>query len=247
MNVSIHAATCAAWPESERPGELPRPAGLEPGVWRRFSRLSRLAAGVLSPLLDAAGGALDRAEAPLYFGTGLGEFSSTYTFLKSLIQRGPAGASPLAFQNSVHNAAAGHLSIAFGLTGPSETLCAGDHTTLRTFERAMAGVLATSAPALVVLADDLGDDAAAGWRLAAERQGWQGAVLAEGAAAFLIGPSGAGGAPLTLHDHGAAPFDRRAGAFCTADAQVLAQAFRARRAVQVGLTGGPGLALEFPG
>ncbi len=260
----MFASSSVAWLEGQAPAELPRPIAVDAGVWRRFSRLARLSALALAPVL-ASGPSVDTNEIPLFFGTGLGEYSSTVQFLRSLALRGPDGASPLAFQNSVHNAAAGNLSIAFGLRGPSETLCAGDLTTLRTFERAIACVAASGLPALVVLADDVGADAAAGWR-----HGGVHAPLGEGAAAFLIGPRPTargteslfpGLAPLTIeladvsrsaHAHltfrpildlrrsmDADPF----GAFCTVEAQILAQAFRHRFRLDLGFPGAPGAAL----
>ena len=281
MKVALLAARSLAWAQGQSPSEIARPASVEGGTWRRFSRLARLSAAVLAPLLDEAvawDGAngdrrrapLDLQEIPLFFGTGLGEFSSTFQFLRSLTLRGAAGASPLAFQNSVHNAAAGHLSIAFGLRGPSETLCAGDLTTLRTFERAMAWMIASQAPALVVLGDDLGDDAVAGWRVAGHD--WP---LGEGAAAFLMAPLPAAEPPppasgdrrrpasgpmtVELIDPGTSSPRRLSmrtatdirrtmdadpfGAFCTVEAQVLAQSVRDRFRLDLGFPTAPGSAL----
>ena len=213
MRVSLLAASGSCWAHGEEqrrgPADLPRPASIDPSAWRRLSRLARLSAGALSPLL-AGVPTLDREEIPLFFGTGLGEFSSSYSFLHSLFTKGPAMASPLAFQNSVHNAAAGHLSIGFGLRGPSETLCAGPLTTLRAFERAMAAVLGSGQPALVLLADDLSAEGLIGFRYAGAT-----GTLGEGAAAFLIGPESPGTAVLTL----CSDAQRRSTADLTGDAR----------------------------
>lgn len=233
MKASVLAHHALGWPLAAVL-DVPRPAAVDPGAWRRFSRVARLAAAAAAPVIEAApaacearGVAFDRDGVPLFFGTGLGEYSSSYGFLKSLFQKGPAMASPLLFQNSVHNAAAGHLSIAFGLRGPSETLCAGALTTLRTFERALCWLAANGGCALVVLADDVNADSAEGWRL-----GGVSAAVGEGGAAFLLA-AGAGGAtielradlsgphvepgPIAAHDYGA---------FCTVDAHLVDAALR---------------------
>jgi hypothetical protein len=178
MKASVLAHSALSWPLAA-PMEIVRPASIDAGAWRRFSRVARLAAAAVAPVLEAAD--LDRDELPLFFGTGLGEYSSSYGFLKSLFTRGAAMASPLYFQNSVHNAGAGHLSIAFSLRGPSETLCAGALTTLRTFERALCWLEANGGHALVVLADDVTPESAAGWAL-----GGIDIQPGEGGAAFLL-------------------------------------------------------------
>lgn len=160
--------------------EPPRPELIPPGQWRRLSRAARLACAAAAPVLA---GRPDLGTLPLFWGTLYGEFSSTLAFLRSLHARGPGGASPLAFQNAVHNAPAGHLSIGFGLKGPSETLCAGPLTSLRVLERAMAWVELRRAPVLVVVGDDLGPDVRLGLELAGA-----GGVIGEGAAALILGP-----------------------------------------------------------
>lgn len=172
-----------------------RPDAVNAGAWRRMSRVGRLAAVVTAPVLA---GRDDAESIPLFWGTSGGEFSSTAAFLRSLFTKGPALASPLSFQNSVHNAPAGHLSIAFGLRGPSETICAGPLTTLRTLERAMVWVQLRREPVLVVIADDLGPDVQTGLRLADPNGG---NAWGEGAAAFLLGVAG-GQRTLALSEGG---------------------------------------------
>lgn len=262
MKVSVLAAS-RVQPERADPV---KPDAIEAGAWRRFSRLSRLSACALAPVVAAApeacaaaGFRYDPDAIALYFGTGVGEFLSSFAFLKSLFTRGPAMASPLAFQNSVHNAAPGHMSISFGLRGPSETLCAGQWTVVRTFERAMAAVLADGAPACVVLADDLGADSELGFRFAGVT-----GPLGEGATAFLIAPPVAGAAELALlpaeadeplrapfwpgESESAARLDLPPAFYCTAEAQALVAAFEARRDVRVGFRGDrSALRLRVPG
>ena len=159
-----------------------RPEGVPPGSWRRLSRLARLAAVVTAAL----GPSLD-PEIALFWGTSFGEYSSTFQFLRSLYAKGPAGASPLAFQNSVHNAPAGHLSILFGLRGHSETLCAGPDTGLLLVERAMIWVALHRKAALVVMGDEAGPEVQNGLRLAGVTS-----TLGEGAVALLLEPEGVG-------------------------------------------------------
>lgn len=253
MKVSVLAAGSLAMPAGGQ--DIPRPTRVEAGGWRRFSRLARLGACALSPVLESAPDAcrsagvdFDRDELALFFGTGIGEFLSSYSFLKSLFTKGPAMASPLAFQNSVHNAAPGHLSMAFGLRGPSETLCAGPLTVLRTFERAMVHVVAHEQAAIVLLADDLGADSELGWRLAGVD-----APLAEGAAAFLIAPARSGSTVLSLVEargdealrsplwpgevEGARTIGCAEGLYSTAEAHLLAQAFARSEGLRIGFRG----------
>lgn len=130
-----------------------RPASIDPGRWRRMSRLSRLAADAVGELLDAAPG-LDRASVPLVHGGAMGEVVPSSAFLDRLFLEGPATASPLAFQNSVTNATAAHLSLAFGLRGHAETVSAGMATGLAALARACE-LLAREPEVLIVVGDDL--------------------------------------------------------------------------------------------
>ncbi|HNH49074.1 MAG TPA: beta-ketoacyl synthase chain length factor, partial [Myxococcota bacterium] len=159
-----------------------RPEGVPAGSWRRLSRLARLAA-----VVTAAMGPPPDPDIALFWGTSCGEYSSTFQFLRSLHAKGPAGASPLAFQNSVHNAPAGHLSILFGLRGHSETLCAGPDTALLLVERAMAWVALHRKAALVIMGDEAGPEVQTGLRLAGVT-----GTLGEGAVALWLEPAGEG-------------------------------------------------------
>lgn len=175
-----------------------RPEAIAAGAWRRMGRAARLAAVPAAAVLGAA--AEDRTSLALFWGTMTGEYGATRAFLDSLARKGPAGASPLHFQHSVHNAPAGLLSMALGLTGPSETICAGQDTGLALLERALAWVGLTGRPALVVAADELGPEAAAGLEFA------PGPPYGEGSAALLLTTHG-DGRPLVL-DEGPADWTR---------------------------------------
>jgi hypothetical protein len=189
-----------------------------------MSRLARLACAAAAPLV-AGRDDLDRL--PLVWATSHGEFGSTAQFLRTFFAKGPAGASPLYFQNAVHNAPAGHLSIAFGLRGPSETICAGPYTALRAIERA----LTMGGPVLVVVADDLNPDVQLGIELAGGLAP-PGAPFGEGAAAMIVdgdvriepctGWSRRYGYPGEAAPDGALAHDATLGLYPAADAVALA-------------------------
>lgn len=168
-----------------------RPERFPAGTWRKMSRLARLFVTAAEPLVDLA------PEAALIAGVSGGEFASSVAFLESYFVRGAALASPLAFQNSVHNAPAAHLSIGLGLRGASETVLGGERTLWRTLERAMARVVVHGGPVLVVVAEDLTAEVRDGLAVAGATGKW-----GEGAAAFLLAADS--GIPLTWHD-GSAP------------------------------------------
>lgn len=54
--------------------------------------------------------------------SGYGALSTTFAFLDSYLEKGDDLASPILFSNSVHNAAAAHISICYGIQGPSLTI-----------------------------------------------------------------------------------------------------------------------------
>lgn len=168
-------------PDPERSARFPA------GTWRKLSRLSRLVVAAAEPLVTPG----DTVN--LLIGLSGGEFAASVSFLESYFLRGAAQASPLAFQGSVHNAAAAQLSIGLGLRGGSETILGGEETLWRTMERGMALVAASGAPVLVVVAEDLSREVADGLAAAGAAGCW-----GEGAAAFFL-EEGAG-VPLSWHD-----------------------------------------------
>lgn len=171
--------------------EVSRHPGVPAGTWRRMSRLARLVATAAAPLADT--------DVPVVFGTAIGEVVPTARFQQRLYTEGADRASPLAFQNSVYNAPAGHLSIAFGLRGASETLSAGGATGLSALLRGLA-LLQRHERVLVVA----GDDANPSLARACELNGLP--APGEAVAACLIGRSGGprihldvGDNPLSRH------------------------------------------------
>lgn len=158
-----------------------RPERFSAGTWRKMSRLARLAAMAVEPLVTSPDDAV-------IVGVSSGEFASSVAFLRSYYVGGAHLASPLAFQNSVQNAPAAHLSIELGFRGWSETLLAGSDTFWRTLERAMTRVIVSQAPVLLVIAEDLSPEVRDGLVAARARGRW-----CEGSAALLLEPSGGTG------------------------------------------------------
>jgi 3-oxoacyl-[acyl-carrier-protein] synthase II len=96
---------------------------LDKRALRRIDHFSRLALlGAFQALDDAGNPPLDKRRLGVVIGSGFGALSTTFDFLDSVLDAGDACASPTAFSNSVHNAAAAHLSMKLQLTGPSLTV-----------------------------------------------------------------------------------------------------------------------------
>ncbi len=96
---------------------------------RRIDHFSRLALlGAFQALEDVGPLELNRERLGVIIGSGFGALKTTFGFLDSIIADGDACASPTAFSNSVHNAAAAHISMQFKLTGPSLTVSQFDQS-----------------------------------------------------------------------------------------------------------------------
>ena len=90
---------------------------------RRIDHFSQLAlAGIYLAIDDAGLESLDKPSTGLIICSGYGSAKTTFSFLDSIFDDGDACASPTLFSNSVHNAAAGHISIVLGLEGPTSTI-----------------------------------------------------------------------------------------------------------------------------
>lgn len=150
-----------------------RPDGFPAGPWRRMSRLARAVAVCCERLLQD-----QPRDIPVVWGSAVGELVPTGRFLDKLFESGTA--SPLAFQNSVYNAPTGHLSIALGLTGHSETVVAGPATGTAALERGL--VLARRHGYCLVVA---GDDLSEPLREAHRMNGTE-ALLGESVGALLL-------------------------------------------------------------
>jgi hypothetical protein len=179
-------------------GAPARPRAISSRYWRRMTRLSRLAATCALQVLDD-GPSLDTATLGVVWGTSMGELDSTTNFLARLFEEGVGRSSPTAFQNSVYNTFPGHLSMALGLSGPSETLSAGAATGAAALMRGLDLVAMGELPAcLVVCGSELSDLR----RRAAAFEGPDSVPLGEGVAAILLAP----GSGISLDvAHGVAP------------------------------------------
>lgn len=98
---------------------------LSPRAVRRMSPPSQLAVAATHMALEDAG-LLDTVplgpEAAVVMATAFGPPGTTEKLLRSIITEGPEAASPFLFMESVANAPAAQMAIAFGLEGPSWTI-----------------------------------------------------------------------------------------------------------------------------
>jgi 3-oxoacyl-[acyl-carrier-protein] synthase II len=96
---------------------------------RRIDHFSRLALlGAFQALEDAGQPDLNRERLGVVVASGYGALNTTFDFLDSVIADGDACASPTAFSNSVHNAAAAHISMQLQITGPNLTVSQFDQS-----------------------------------------------------------------------------------------------------------------------
>jgi hypothetical protein len=134
---------------------LPPPAVLPPAERRRAGRVIRLALAVGAEALGAAaasGSADDARGLPTVFSSSGGDGDNCHALCVTLAS-GDRQISPTRFHNSVHNAAAGYWSIAYGCTSASTSLCAGDASFGAGLLEALSQ-LACGAPAVLLLAYD---------------------------------------------------------------------------------------------
>lgn len=96
----------------------------------RLDRVCRLALAAAALAVEDAGlappaSAVAAERVGLAFGTGLGCLLSDVEFYEKVLDQGVAAASPRVFAYTVSSAAAGEISIAFGIHGPNATLHMG--------------------------------------------------------------------------------------------------------------------------
>lgn len=85
-----------------------------------FSKMTLLGANLA--LQDADLSDVDRSRMGVVIATGYGTLQTTFKFLDSYLEYGYACSSPTHFSNSVHNAAAAHVSMQLQTTAPSLTV-----------------------------------------------------------------------------------------------------------------------------
>ena len=151
-------ADAAAWArrEVDGPGEQaaakdPRAELLPPMLRRRTSLLTRMAAEVAAQAIH--GGGLDPAAVTVIYGSVYGEIRTTLELLAALLTP-DAPLSPTKFHNSVHNTAAGYVSIAAHNHGGNAAITAG-RATLALGVLECAGLIASGdEPAVLVIAEE---------------------------------------------------------------------------------------------
>lgn len=90
---------------------------------RRIDHLAQMALlGAYLALEDAKQLDSIQSDMGVIVASGYGASGTTFAFLDSIIKDGDTCASPTHFSNSVHNAAAAHIAILLGSTGPNMTV-----------------------------------------------------------------------------------------------------------------------------
>jgi hypothetical protein len=117
---------------------------------RRASLLINMAAEVAAQAAAQAG--VSQAGLPLIVGSAFGELATTMSILRDL--EGDGIASPTDFQASVHNSAAGYLSIAHGNQAPCTSIAAGNDTVAMVLLEAVALLAAQGGRVLAVVGDE---------------------------------------------------------------------------------------------
>jgi hypothetical protein len=148
--VSTAAVLRSEAPYQPTPTVLPPPAVLPPAERRRAGRIIKLALGIGAEAVTRA--AADASTLPTVFSSSGGDGDNCHeicTTLASIDRQ----ISPTRFHNSVHNAAAGYWSIAYGCTCASTSLCANDASFGAGLLEAVTQ-LAIGAPAVLLLAYD---------------------------------------------------------------------------------------------
>jgi 3-oxoacyl-[acyl-carrier-protein] synthase I len=133
----------------------PEAALLAPRARGRASPLTRMFADVLGQLGTAS--APNLAEVPMVYASAYGEMATTLSLLESLAA-GETLLSPIRFQASVHNTAAGIFSIQMGNRAFSTAIAAGPRTAAMALVEAMAWLNAHGGEIVVAVADERAPD-----------------------------------------------------------------------------------------
>jgi hypothetical protein len=129
------------------------PARLPARLQRRASLLISMAAEVATQAAAQAGLVLPDAQLPLVVGSAYGELATTMAILRE-VESEDGVVSPTRFQSSVHNSAAGYLSIAFGNQAPATSIAAGNDTVAMVLVEAMTLLACQGGLVLAIAADE---------------------------------------------------------------------------------------------
>jgi hypothetical protein len=117
---------------------------------RRASLLINMVAEVAAQATEQAG--LSPAGLPIVVGSAYGELATTMDILSDIA--GDGVVSPTSFQNSVHNSAAGYLSIAHENRTASTSIAAGNDTVAMVLLEAMTILATRGGEVLAIVADE---------------------------------------------------------------------------------------------
>ena len=174
------------------PGELERTAQIPSVHLARLDPLSGLAIAAAERALSQTG-ALPRDRTGVVVGTSAATFENNEAFDRKLRERGPRGVEPRRFPATSPNLAAGQVSIAFGLRGPSLSVASGLSAGLEALSVARDLIAAGDADSIVVIAaEDVGEAVRSIWT-AAE---WT--LPAHGALAVVLGRASSDGLPRSF-------------------------------------------------
>ena len=121
FDTSSLRSNIAGWVEGFDPSQF-----MSPGVYRRMSRISRMAVASSVEALkdsDLILDTIDRERIAVIMGTSYGSSSHVEDFYISLLKDGPRGAQPFLFPETVPNAPASHIAMFHRITGPNTTFC----------------------------------------------------------------------------------------------------------------------------
>lgn len=145
MQLTLPVAAWAVWKRTA--DTAPDIGFVEPMLRRRLGPLARMALDVATRCLG------ERTGIPMVFASRHGELERTLGLLRELAAAGPL--SPTAFSLSVHNAAAGVLSIARQDMAASTAIAAGEASFGQALIEAASRLAASpEKPVLMVYADD---------------------------------------------------------------------------------------------
>jgi 3-oxoacyl-[acyl-carrier-protein] synthase II len=190
---AVHVVEHAAVSDVDRVA-LAEATGLAREKLARIDDLGQLALAAVAALAAKVGKDAF-AGAGVVAGYGLATLDTNELFHRRLFDKGPRWVDPRLFPATSPNAGAGHVAIAFGLTGPNFAVNGGLSGGLEALASAAELVAAGDAERMIVVAADDDGPAAKAWheRVAPERPHRRGAV-----AALVVAGEGARGVDLDL-------------------------------------------------